>query len=177
MSGQANVLEAVFMRPDLPLHLEVQVLAFARILWGDGFTGEDRFRDRMHHKPEAMHFVRTVGVLLVSHVQVLPIATQERQGRAMRIGAVGGVMTYPQFRREGHASALMRKVGVHIREGEFDLGMLFCDPENEPFYEVLGWRSLPSGRVVVAGRPPDDLIMTLGDASVLLPVLRLDDGW
>jgi ribosomal protein S18 acetylase RimI-like enzyme len=177
VSTQADVLEAVFVRPELPLHLEVQVLAFARILWGDGFTGEERFRDRMHDEPEAMHFVRTVGALLVSHVQVFPVATQEKQGRAMRIGAVGGVMTYPQFRREGHASALMRNAGTHIREGEFDLGILFCDHENEAFYRALGWQSLPPGRVIVEGRAPDDPIMALGEVSALPPVLRLDDGW
>ena len=86
-------------------------------------------------------------------------------------------MTYPQFRREGHASALMRSAGIHIREGEFDLGMLFCDPENAPFYRALGWQSLSAGRVTVARGARDDQVMTLGDASALPSVLRLDDGW
>ena len=177
MSAPVEVVETSFMRPDLPLHLEVQVLAFARIVWDDAFIGEDRFRDRMHDRPEVMHFVRTVGVQLVSHVQVRPIPIQEGQGRSIRIGAVGGVMTYPQFRREGHASALMRKAEVHIRDGVFDLGMLFCDPENEPFYVALGWQALPPGGALVAGTVPDGRIMTLGDASVLPPLLRLDEGW
>lgn len=177
MSASVEIVETSFMRPDLPLHLEVQVLAFARIVWDDAFTGKDRFRDRMHDLPDVMHFVRTVGVLLVSHVQVRPVAIQEQQGRTIRIGAVGGVMTYPQFRREGHASALMRKAEVHIRDGTYDLGMLFCEPENEPFYAALGWLTLPTGRVVVKGRVPDDRIMTLGAASALPPVLRLDEGW
>jgi GNAT superfamily N-acetyltransferase len=131
----------------------------------------------MRDEPEAVHFVRTGGVLLISHVQVMLVAIEPVPGRPLRIAGVGGVMTYPEFRREGHASALMEKAGAHIREGAFDLGMLFCDGENVPFYAALGWQPLAPGTVVVAGRVTDDTVMTLGDASVLPPVLRLNDSW
>jgi predicted acetyltransferase len=172
-----DVREAVYLRPELPLHLEVQVLAFARILWGDAFTGEDRVRDRMHDEPEAVHFVRTRGVLLISHVQVMLVVIEPLPGTPLRIAGVGGVMTYPQFRREGHASALMERAGTNIREGGFEIGMLFCDAENVPFYAALGWQPLAPGRVEVASRVTDDTVMTLGDASVLPPILRLNDSW
>jgi predicted acetyltransferase len=172
-----RIREETYLRPELPLHLEVQVLAFARILWGDAFTGEDRFRDRMFDEPGTVHFVRTVGVLLISHVQVSPVEVEPVAGEPLRIGGVGGVMTYPQFRREGHASALMERAGTHIHEGAFDVGMLFCDVENVAFYEALGWRVLAPGRVEVAGRVTEDMVMTLGDASLLPKVLRLNDSW
>ena len=131
----------------------------------------------MHDEPDTVHFVRTAGVLLISHVQVMPVVIEPMPGRSLSIGAVGGVMTYPQFRREGHASALMEKAGGHIRESGADLGMLFCDAENVPFYSALGWRPLGPGSVTVDGRVTDDTVMTLGDASVLPPVLRLNNSW
>src|SRR5436190_1394986 len=55
VSTEPEVLQAAFMRPELPLHLEVQVLAFARLIWGHDFTGGERYRDRMHDEPEAIH--------------------------------------------------------------------------------------------------------------------------
>ena len=64
-------------------------------------------------------------------------------------GGVSGVLTYPQFRGQGHASALMRRAAAHIEEKRLDLGMLFCDKETEPFYNALGWQALEPGRVVV----------------------------
>ncbi|MEP7060164.1 MAG: GNAT family N-acetyltransferase [Actinomycetota bacterium] len=171
--------DRVYMRSELPRELEIQVLAFARILWDDTAAGDDRLRDRLDDDREGVHFVRAAGNVLVSHVEVIPVDVEESQGRTMRIGGVGGVMTYPAFRGEGHASALMRKAGEHIRGDrfDFDIGMLFCDPENASFYSRLGWKPLASERVLVDGSNSQEMIMTLGDPSALPPVLHLTWTW
>src|SRR6186997_3014974 len=134
-----DIEEHVYRRPDLPRLIEQQVFDFGRIVWADGFRAEDRFRDRMHEVPDdTTHFVRAAGSLLVSHVQVIPIDVEGRQGRLV-VGGVSSVMTYPNFRGEGHASALLRRAAEHIASSRMDIGMLFCDAENVPFYERLGW--------------------------------------
>lgn len=171
--------DLTFARRDLPRELEIQVLAFMRIVWDDGFEGEERFRTRLWEDDRAMHFVRADGDLLVSHAQVVvPLSTGD--GGSLRIGGVGGVMTYPQFRGEGHGTAVMRRTTEHIlADPAFDLGMLFCAPEAVTFYERFGWSELPAGRVHVGppDEPEDDLIMTVGDTTALPDILRLAWSW
>ena len=115
-----------FARADLPRELEIQVLAFMRIVWGDGFPGDERFRTRLWEDERAVHFVRADGDLLVSHAQIV-VPEVIHDGHAMRIAGVGGVMTYPQFRGEGHGTSVMRRATDHIlADPSFDVGMLFC---------------------------------------------------
>ena len=77
-------------------------------------------------------------------------------GRAVRIGGVGGVATRAQHRRRGFASAAVRKAAQDIDEVDrADFALLFCEPHNFPFYSRLGWRQFagdvfveqPHGRV------------------------------
>jgi predicted acetyltransferase len=170
--------ERTFQRGELPRLIEQQVLDFGRIIWFDGDTGEDRFRDRMYEVPEdTTHFVRTAGSLLVSHVQVIPIELDGRE-RRLPIGGVSSVMTYPQFRGEGHSSALLRQAAEHIRVRGMALGMLFCDEHNVGFYERLGWHALEHGRVTVREDPDsEDRVMVLGDDRLLPDVLTLEWSW
>ena len=69
-------------------------------------------------------------------------------------------MTYPQFRGEGHGTAVMRRTTEHIlADPAFDLGMLFCDPDVVPFYERFGWTDAPSRPRAVRLAPggPEDV--------------------
>ena len=173
------ITEHAYPWPDLPRELEIQALAFMRIAWGIG----DPFRDHVHEGPGSVHFVRSAGNVLVSHVRVFRIE-KDLDGRTLLIGGVSGVLTYPQFRGQGHASALLRRAAAHIAaahidERSFDIGMLFCDQEMEPFYGGLGWRALDQARVIVEedAWEGEDLIMVLGDPSVLPDVLRLEWSW
>ena len=72
-----------FARADLPRELEIQVLAFMRIVWGDGFPGDERFRTRLWEDERAVHFVRADGDLLVSHAQI--VGMDDQQLRVTRI--------------------------------------------------------------------------------------------
>jgi GNAT superfamily N-acetyltransferase len=148
-----------------------------RLTWGKAlFRGEDRLRERLWDDPPSTHFVRAAGNLLVSHAEVLQIDAAGRDARRLRIGGVTAVMTYPPFRRQGHASAVMRRVVDHIY-AKADIGLLFTDHEHELFYQRLGWRMVDASSVLVRGQHPDDLVMSLGDTSVLPNVLRHELQW
>jgi len=173
-----GIEEHTYVRADLPRLIEQQVLDFGRLVWTDGFVTEDRFRDRMHDVPDdTTHFVRSGGSLLVSHVSVIPIELEGRD-RPLVIGGVSSVLTYPPFRGEGHASALMRRAADHIQAAGLPIGMLFCDKETIPFYERLGWHTLEPGRVRVREDPDgDDTVMVLGDDGLLSDQVALEWSW
>jgi predicted GNAT family acetyltransferase len=98
-------------------------------------------------------------------------------GRDHRIAGVMGVMTYPPFRREGHASAVMRKVGEYILSTDAEVGILFTTHDLDAFYKPLGWREADAGQVLVRNHEPDDVVMLFGDTSLLPGVVRLDFQW
>ena len=77
-------------------------------------------------------------------------------GRKMRAGGIGGVLTREDQRRHGYASiALNAAVQTFKDEGATDFGLLFCEPHNAPFYMGRGWKPFegeiyaqqPEGRV------------------------------
>jgi GNAT superfamily N-acetyltransferase len=161
---------------DFPREFDIQLWAFVRLVWGEGMLGDARFRTRSWDEPTPTHFVRAAGDLLVSHVLVFPLSIEGHRG-ALRVGCVGAVLTFPQFRREGHASELMRRAAQHIRETA-DVGMLFCDAVDAPFYERLDWNALPRGRALVNGEIPDEeVVMILGDDLLAPDPIRLPLSW
>jgi len=67
----------------------------------------------------------------------------------VKVGGVGGVMTHPEFRGRGFASAAVNRCIQFFREqGDIDFGLLVCEPHLVPFYERLGWRVFPGELVV-----------------------------
>jgi aminoglycoside 2'-N-acetyltransferase I len=68
-------------------------------------------------------------------------------GRKLRAGGIGGVLTREDSRRRGYASIALN--------GAADFGLLFCEPHNAPFYMARGWTPFegeiyaeqPQGRV------------------------------
>jgi predicted N-acetyltransferase YhbS len=177
--ASVEIEEHVYRRSEFPRLLEQQVFDFGRIVWSDGLEPEeDRFRDRMHPvTDDTMHFVRAAGTLLVSHVQVIPIELEGRDGPVW-IGGVSSVLTYPAFRREGHSSALLRRAANHIEASGMALGMLFCDEDTVPFYERLGWHPLEHGRVIARDDPDsEDAVMVLGDDALLPDQVTLEWSW
>lgn len=61
-------------------------------------------------------------------------------GMPTMLAGIGGVMTHPNFRRNGFGSVAMQAVqGALDRDGNVEFGLLFCEPKNAAFYERLGW--------------------------------------
>jgi GNAT superfamily N-acetyltransferase len=175
MMTTPQIEEFVFSHADFPREFDIQLWAFVRLVWGENLSGEDRFRTRSWDDPSPTHFVRAAGDLLVSHVLVFPLSIEGHRG-ALRVGCVGAVLTFPQFRREDHASKLMRRAAQHIHQTA-DVGMLFCDAENARFYERLDWSALPRGRALVEGEIPDGVLMILGDDLIAPDPIRLPWVW
>lgn len=62
-------------------------------------------------------------------------------GRRMRAGGIGGVLTREDSRRRGYATIALDAAIQTLRdEGSTDFALLFCEPHNAPFYAGRGWR-------------------------------------
>jgi aminoglycoside 2'-N-acetyltransferase I len=77
-------------------------------------------------------------------------------GRRMRAGGIGGVVTREDKRGKGYATiALSAAIQTLKDEGSTDFALLFCEPHNAPFYVDRGWKPFegeiyaeqPQGRV------------------------------
>ena len=77
---------------------------------------------------------------LVCHVGAL-IRTAVMNDRAVTVGGVGEVMTAPDARRQGHATAVLPVMCRHLIDvQQVSFLMLFCAPALYGFYGRLGWR-------------------------------------
>jgi len=90
-------------------------------------------------------------------------------GRPLRFGGLGGVMTRTGRQGEGFASAALDAAQAVLREERVDLGLLFCESRLFPFYGRLGWRAF-EGAVLIdqpSGRQRFTVVhaMTLGLAA------------
>jgi GNAT superfamily N-acetyltransferase len=64
-------------------------------------------------------------------------------GAAVTVGGIGEVMTMPDARRQGHATAVLSMISRHLIEIErVSFLMLFCAPALYGFYGRCGWRPL-----------------------------------
>jgi len=77
-------------------------------------------------------------------------------GRRMRAGGIGGVLTRKDSRGQGYATlALSAAIQTLKDEGSTDFALLFCEPHNAPFYVGRGWKPFegeiyaeqPQGRI------------------------------
>lgn len=73
-------------------------------------------------------------------------------GRKVRIGGIGGVLTHEGFRRRGLASVALNAATQTFKdERATDFALLFCEPHNADFYRNRGWK--PFGGEVFAEQP------------------------
>src|SRR5215207_6469374 len=91
---------------ELPSGIEGQVASFIRLVWNGGGTGEDRFWSMNDPSGNVEHFVIAERGVLVSYA-VVGQRTITHLGSSYRLLGVGGVMTYPAFRHEGHGTRVV----------------------------------------------------------------------
>lgn len=73
-------------------------------------------------------------------------------GEPVTIGGIGGVMTHPQHRHQGHAPAVIKaSLDYFHAMGNVDFGLLVCEKSLVALYEHLGWQYWP-GRMWVLQR-------------------------
>lgn len=69
-------------------------------------------------------------------------------GKSVRIGGIGGVMTHPLERRRGFAKLVVDRALELLAEQQADFALLVCLPDVIPVYERLGWKMHPGDLLV-----------------------------
>jgi aminoglycoside 2'-N-acetyltransferase I len=97
----------------------------------------------------------------------ITLADARHEGRAVRVGGIGGVKTHPDARRRGLAErAMARAVDFFHAQPDVAFGLLVCAPHLLAYYGRLGWRQF-HGRLLVRQRGETveftfNRVMTLG---------------
>lgn len=122
----------------------------------DGAFGGEFTDDDWEHALGGTHVWITESDIVISHGSLVEriIACS---GESLRVGYVEAVATAAQYRRRGHATSIMTRIGELIRE-RYPLGALSTG--THAFYEGLGWERW-RGPTFVSGegrreRTPDD---------------------
>lgn len=123
---------------ELPADLAAQVGSFIRLVWSSDEKGEDRFWTINDPSGEVEHFVIAERGMLVSYA-LLCRQTITHLGHTYRLFGLGGMMTYPEFRHEGHGTRVVEAATNYLRGSDVDAGMLFTGPDLHPFYQANGW--------------------------------------
>ncbi|MBN1313666.1 MAG: GNAT family N-acetyltransferase [Anaerolineae bacterium] len=65
-------------------------------------------------------------------------------GQPLLVGGIGSVMTVPEWRGRGHASAAMRAASTFIRDQlKAPFGLLICGSHRVHLYQSVGWQVVP----------------------------------
>lgn len=135
----------------LPPHFYYQMEAFSRIVWGENpEDGHDLDTDL---NISSHHFVIAQGKRLIAYASVSYVEL-ELQGIRYLCGGLGGVMTFPAFRKRGYGGRVVQAATMAVQQNPAaDIGLLWTASQNEAFYNRYGWQSLP-GLVTLIGQPP-----------------------
>jgi len=148
-----TITTQVYSDDTIPQNLTWQALSFLRCEWPFLFTGTNRLRTRPVGGWGTTCVVQADGEVLLSYAEVLRL-TAVRAGEPARVLGLSNVFTFPPYRREGHASAIMRAVADIIHDSDGELAILFCDEELAPFYGARGWQVAPAGSIQAPGTAP-----------------------
>ena len=122
--------------------------------WGENIFGvEDH---KYSWRPKDLHIILDVDGLAVSHVGLIahPVNVE---GKLVRVGGVGGVVTAGALHGRGYAQEALRYAENYMcEELKVEFGLLFCLDRLMPFYARQGWQLLidpvefdqPSGKMV-----------------------------
>ncbi len=177
--GAMTVATQNYAAGTLPAALVWQSLSFLRCEWPFLFGGDNRLRARPFGGPADSHLTRTDGEVLLSYADVVR-AEATVGGRPVEVRGLSNVFTFPPYRREGHASAILDAARQLIETSDAHVGILFCEPELERFYSDHGWQRAPAGAIVSPSDAPlamvrqcsprgGEVIDSLGSVPLNLP--------
>lgn len=134
---------------ELPIHFYYQAQSFVRMEFIDGDAYDI---DGEIDKP-AMHVVVANGKSLLSYVQVT-WTTLDVAGETFKCYGLGGMMTYPAYRKRGLGGQVLDAAMSLIREDSAaDVALLWTAHHNVHFYTEHGWEAMPN------------LLTTVGDPA------------
>lgn len=99
------------------------------------------------------------GQELACHVEMIERTITAGEA-LLHVGGIGGVATWPTWRKHGLATQAMRVAMRFLDETlDVEFGLLICSPEWVPFYQRLGWQAVdgplvfdqPGGKVQLTG--------------------------
>jgi len=132
-------------------------LSFLRCEWPFLFTGANRLRARPFGDLCATYVLRADGEVLFSYAEVLAVVGR-RAGEPVNVLGLSNVFTFPPYRREGHASEIMRTVRELINASDAELAILFCEERLEVFYAARGWQPAPPDSIRAPGTAPRTMV-------------------
>ncbi len=151
----------VYRAAEFPQVLEWQVRDFVRIVWSESHV-DDPAIPLGDPSRDPINFVVVDGEMLISHAQVTTF-TIEHAGQVYRVAGIGGVMTYPNFRKGGYGAQVISAATNHIAKSGVDFGMLFTSPDREAFYNRNGWIAVSNVEILVGEKsnphPRDEFTM------------------
>lgn len=129
----------VYPQSQLPDYLKWQILSFLRIVWPDGFVGENRLRDWISSEEDyPISFMLVENDILISHAQVL-FKYLEHAGEVYKVYGLTGVFTYPTFREQGYGRQVVTLATAYLDASDADIGMVHTGAPTKEFYAKIGW--------------------------------------
>jgi len=134
----------------IPPLIHQQIVDFLRIVWPEGFKGENRLRtwiskDEFH--PVSFVFVEDDN--LMSHTEVV-WKYLKHEGITYKTYGLSGVLTYPQFRKQGYGLKLIKIAKEYIEKQDGDIVMF--GSKITGFYEKAGFEKM-NKVIVLKGDP------------------------
>ena len=150
---------------NLPEHILWQILSFHRFVWREDVENMDELLAGKTplHPPhwQPRYFVLADGEVLISAAAVVQTEI-EVQASTYTIFGLSMVMTYPDYRNQGHGSYIVKEATDHIKgQPSADIALLQTAPHLEHFYNQHGWEHTPKIGLLVGNRNKP----------------REDDGW
>lgn len=142
-----------------------QILALERTAWKT-----EREEESFPSAPETYEtsFVLMEHGRAVCHVGIRRSALTHK-GQEYQAYGLSEVVTHPDWRKRGLATALIREAAGYIAAQEPDLSIFTCERSRTAFYERGGWREAP-GVCLVGGTPEQPF---RSDSLGLVTMIRL----
>lgn len=131
---------AEFHKNELPEKWFYQIISFLRMDDPGGFEGSNKNRNYISSDDEHQkHFIISSGDILISHAEVLRKELFLKNIFWCCFG-LGGVLTYPAYRRQGYGTRIVRLATEYIMaQPNADFALLSCKTENREFYKMNRW--------------------------------------
>jgi GNAT superfamily N-acetyltransferase len=146
------VQELIYPSNELPAHLKCQILSFLRIVWPEGFVGENRLRDwisRDENHPVSVMLVEQD--ILISHTEVV-WKYLAHAGEIYKVYGLTGVFTYPAFRGQGYGKQIVERGTACIDASDAHIGIFHCAPNLKEFYAACGWIPMENAVTLVGSK-------------------------
>jgi len=141
-----------YPQSQLPEKWFYQIISFQRLVFGDGFVGDNQYRNIISHPDQnPISFIIAHDDILIAHAQVLTKSVNH-QGQTYQLLGPSGIFVYPAFRGQGYGKKVVNLAQDYIATQDgVDIHMISCEPHNVGFYQKCGYQFWDIG-IQVGGR-------------------------